>query len=56
MSIKYEVTPQSGLFAVVRTGPQGGKRTVSVYSDEDTAKRVRDALWAAIPLEATGRG
>lgn len=54
--MKYEVTPQGGLFAVVRTGPQGGKRTVAVYTDSDTAKRVRDALWAATPLEATGRG
>jgi hypothetical protein len=56
MSVKYDVVPQGRFFAVVRTGPKGGKRTVAVYGDRETAQGVRTALWAAAPLEATEQG
>jgi hypothetical protein len=39
-------------FAVIKTGPRGGKKVINVYKYRQTAETVRDALTKAGHLEA----
>lgn len=43
----YRTQPRGRLTAVLRDGPRGGVRLVEVYTNPDTAERVRAALTAA---------
>jgi hypothetical protein len=48
----YEVEERDpSRFAVIKTGPRGGKKVINVYKYRDTADRVRAALTAAARLE-----